>query len=107
MVNRSRRRASKYCSDIDFEQKHSQELKKWLDDSKDGIVYFTLGSMVNIETMPDEVIKGLYKAFEKIAPINVLMKVANKEKLLPGQPKNLITSSWIPQVPVLGNSQFR
>lgn len=82
-----------------------QDLKKWLDESKDGVVYFTLGSMVNIETMPDDDVKGLYAAFARIAPVRVLMKVANKDKLIPGLPKNVITSSWIPQVPVLG--EFR
>ena len=58
--------------------------------------------MVNIETMPDETVEDLYNVFKKISPVRVLMKVANKEKLLPGLPKNVITSSWIPQVPVLG-----
>ncbi|XP_043268666.1 UDP-glycosyltransferase UGT5-like [Venturia canescens] len=85
----------------------SKDLKKWLDESKHGVVYFTLGSMVNIETMPDDVIKGLYNSFEKIAPIKVLMKIANKDKLLPGQPKNLITSSWIPQVQVLAHKNTK
>ena len=58
--------------------------------------------MVNIETMPDETVEDLYNVFKRIAPVRVLMKVANKEKLLPGLPKNVLTSSWIPQVPVLG-----
>lgn len=77
------------------------EVQKWLDDSKDGCVYFTFGSMVRIETFPKEMIEMFYKSFEKIAPTRVLMKVAKKEELLPGLPKNVMTQSWFSQIPVL------
>lgn len=79
----------------------SPEVKKWLDESKDGCVFFTFGSMVRIETFPEHLVKELYKAFESIAPVRVLMKVAKKEDLLPGLPKNVMTQSWFPQTAVL------
>ncbi|KAK0092120.1 hypothetical protein PV326_002160 [Microctonus aethiopoides] len=78
-----------------------QELEKWLNESRAGVVYFTLGSMVNIETFPEETLKAFYSTFRKIAPVRVLMKIANKENLLPGLPDNVRISSWIPQTAVL------
>lgn len=79
-----------------------QDLQKFLDDSNDGVVYFTMGSMVLIETFPENIIKTLYESFSKIAPIRVLMKVPNPELLPPGLPKNVITHPWMPQQAVLG-----
>ncbi|XP_029165274.1 UDP-glucuronosyltransferase 2A3-like [Nylanderia fulva] len=75
----------------------SPEVQKWLDESKDGCIYFTFGSMVRIETFSKELVQQMYNAFEKIAPVRVLMKVAKKEDLLPGLPKNVMTQSWFPQ----------
>ena len=76
------------------------EVQKWLDASKDGCIYFTFGSMVRIETFPKPLLETFYKVFEKIAPVRVLMKVAKKEDLLPGLPKNVMIQSWFPQVSV-------
>lgn len=76
-------------------------MQKWLDESKHGCIYFTFGSMVRIETFSKELMEAFYKAFEKIAPVRVLMKVAKKEELLPGLPKNVMTQSWFSQIPIL------
>lgn len=73
-----------------------------MDDSSHGVVYFSLGSMVLIETLPKEQIKDIYASFEKISPVRVLMKIADVSKLPPGLPKNVKVLPWIPQQPVLG-----
>lgn len=73
-----------------------------MDESSDGVVYFTLGSMVLIETLPRDQLKELYTSFEKISPVRVLVKIVDKSKLPPGLPKNVKTLPWIPQQPVLG-----
>ncbi|XP_003700629.2 UDP-glucosyltransferase 2 [Megachile rotundata] len=77
------------------------DLQKWLDESKHGCILFTFGSMVRIETFPESLLRSVYKVFEKIAPVRVLMKVGKKEELLPGLPKNVMTKPWFPQVAVL------
>lgn len=73
-----------------------------MDESTQGVVYFSLGSMVLIETLPTEQLKELYASFEKISPIRVLVKIVDKSKLPPGLPKNVKTLPWIPQQPILG-----
>ncbi|XP_017795599.1 PREDICTED: UDP-glucuronosyltransferase 2C1-like [Habropoda laboriosa] len=87
--------------------KLSPELKSWLDSADHGLVYFTFGSMLNIETLPKETLLSLYASFAKISPVKVLMKCANTTKLPPSLPSNVITSPWIPQVAVLGHKNTR
>lgn len=57
-------------------------------------------SMMRIESFPKAVLETFYKVFEEIAPVRVLMKVAKKEELLPGLPKNVMIQPWLPQVAV-------
>ncbi|KAK0073832.1 hypothetical protein PV326_013027, partial [Microctonus aethiopoides] len=81
--------------------------KKWLDESRSGFIYFTFGSMVNIESFPKHTLENMYKSFRKIAPIRVLMKVARPDLLPPGLPKNVRTFSWISQLKVLKHKNIR
>lgn len=83
-----------------------QELEKWINDSKDGFVYFTFGSMVTIETFPREFLNILYASLGKIAPIRVLMKIPNPEKLPSGLPENIYMSPWMPQIKILSESFY-
>ncbi|KAK0175129.1 hypothetical protein PV327_008908 [Microctonus hyperodae] len=81
--------------------------KKWLDESTNGFIFFTLGSMVNIETFPEKIIGNIYKSFRKIAPVRVFMKVPQPELLPPGLPKNVRTFKWISQLKVLKHKNIR
>ncbi|XP_043518142.1 UDP-glucosyltransferase 2-like [Frieseomelitta varia] len=85
----------------------SPEVKKWLDESTQGCVFFTFGSMVRIETFPKPLIETFYKVFKRIAPVRVLMKVAKKEDLLPGLPKNVMVQPWYPQVTVFKHKNVK
>ncbi|XP_015113283.1 UDP-glucuronosyltransferase [Diachasma alloeum] len=84
-----------------------QEMEKWMNDSTSGVIFFTLGSMVNIETLPEVTMRALYSVFRRIAPVRVLMKVANESALPPGLPDNVRTFSWIPQVAVLAHKNTK
>lgn len=77
------------------------DVQKFLDDAKHGCVFFTFGSMVRIETLPDDIVKDLYKTFENIAPVRVLMKIAKPEELIPGLPKNVMIKPWFAQKAIL------
>lgn len=83
-----------------------QALEKWMNESTNGFIYFSFGSMVLIETFPLEFLNILYSSFSKIAPVRVLMKVPNPDKLPPGLPKNIYMSSWMPQIKVLSTLLF-
>lgn len=78
-----------------------QELQKWLDESKDGFIYVSFGSMMKIESFPKEILAEIYTAFAEISPIRVLIKVASPQDLPPGIPKNVMTLTWAPQISIL------
>lgn len=61
--------------------------------------------MVRIETFPRNIIDNFYKAFAKIAPVRVLMKIPRKEDLPEGLPKNVHVLPWMPQMKILRESQ--
>ncbi|XP_012154576.2 UDP-glucosyltransferase 2 isoform X1 [Megachile rotundata] len=82
-------------------------LEKWMNESKDGFIYFSFGSMVKIESFPAKYLKIFYSSLGKIAPVRVLMKIAKSEELPPGLPKNVHTLSWIPQVKVLKHPNIK
>lgn len=73
-----------------------------MDESTEGVVYFTLGSMVLIESLHEDTLKIFYASFAKISPVRVLMKIPHANKLPPGLPDNVLTLSWIPQQSILG-----
>ncbi|XP_048509528.1 UDP-glucosyltransferase 2-like isoform X1 [Athalia rosae] len=84
-----------------------RDLQKWLDESKDGFVYMSFGSMVRMETFPKEFLGEVYAAFEKIAPLRVLLKIAKPEELPAGLPKNVLTRPWLPQIGVLKHKNIK
>ena len=86
---------------IYFYETMFQELQKWLDESNHGCIYVSFGSMVKIESFPKEVLDAFYDTFRHISPVRVLMKIANKQELPSGLPKNVKTYHWLPQVDVL------
>ncbi|XP_051167479.1 UDP-glucosyltransferase 2-like isoform X2 [Leptopilina boulardi] len=85
----------------------SLELKKWMDDSIHGVIYFNLGAMMLIESFPRDTLLAFYASFAKVAPIRILMKIASEDKLPPGLPQNILTLSWIPQIPVLKHNNTK
>lgn len=84
----------------------AQDLQEWMDKSTHGVVCFTLGSMVLIETLPAEQLKEIYSSFGKISPVRVLMKVTDASKLPAGLPSNVKVLPWMPQQKVLGEFHF-
>ena len=73
-----------------------------MDESTNGVICFTFGSSMSIETMSKENLIDLYKTFSKLAPTRVIIKIANKELLPAGLPSNVKTLSWLPQSAILG-----
>lgn len=80
----------------------SKDLKRWMDESTNGVVYFSLGAKVLLESFPEQKLKQIYSSFAKISPVRVLVKVVNITNLPDGLPKNFKCMPWIPQQPVLG-----
>ncbi|XP_046736269.1 UDP-glycosyltransferase UGT5-like [Diprion similis] len=84
-----------------------KDLKKWLDDSTDGFVLITFGSMLKLETFPRENLVAIYSSLAKLAPIRVVVKVVNATELVPGLPSNVLTLPWVSQMAVLQHKNIR
>ena len=57
--------------------------------------------MVQVETFPKHVVDAIMKSFQSIAPVRVLMKVADL-KVFPSKiPENVLTQPWLNQIQVL------
>ncbi|XP_069681767.1 UDP-glycosyltransferase UGT5-like [Periplaneta americana] len=81
-----------------------QDLKKFLDDSKQGVVYFSFGSMVKMTTLPEEKRQAFMQAFAAL-PERFLLKW--EEESFPGKPENVKLVRWPPQVDVLRHPNVR
>lgn len=77
------------------------DLQKFLDNSKNGVILFSMGSIARSADFPEEKRNALIKSFAKLKE-NVLWKWEDEN--LPNLPKNVKIMKWIPQSDVLGLS---
>jgi glucuronosyltransferase len=66
-----------------------------LDEAEDGAIYFSLGTLVQGETLPEDKLQTFISVFSEL-PQRVLWKM-DKNVSLP----NVITSKWLPQSDIL------
>ncbi|XP_069693600.1 UDP-glycosyltransferase UGT5-like isoform X1 [Periplaneta americana] len=81
-----------------------KELQKFLDEAKDGFIYFSLGTNLRSDQISDEKRKALLDAFSEI-PQRVLWKFETEN--LSGLPSNVKISKWLPQSDVLAHSNIK
>ncbi|XP_058790295.1 UDP-glycosyltransferase UGT5-like isoform X2 [Phymastichus coffea] len=86
---------------VDHNESLPKAVQSWLDESTDGCIYFSFGSMIRIETFPRHILNAFYKSFENVKPVRVLLKITKPEELPPGLPSNVLTRPWFQQIAVL------
>lgn len=76
-------------------------MKKLLDASTDGVIYWSFGSMSRIETIPSEKLSGIFEAISEL-PQLVFVKM-DRRRLTKNitVPDNVYTMDWIPQYATL------
>lgn len=84
---------------IDHPKKLPQDLQDLMDNSKEGVIYFSMGSHVKSKNFSPERKQLFLDVFRKL-PVKVLWKY---EEELPGQPSNVFIKKWFPQQDILGN----
>ncbi|XP_069672948.1 UDP-glucosyltransferase 2-like [Periplaneta americana] len=77
-----------------------EDLQRFINESEHGVIYFSFGSMVQCETMPQEKLKALLGAFKEL-PQRILWKC--KEDAFQELPSNVKLLKWIPQNDVLAH----
>lgn len=76
-----------------------QDLKKFIEESKHGVIYISFGSMLKAASTPKDKLEAIFAALAEL-PQRVIFKW--EEKTLPGNPKNVYVSKWLPQNDILG-----
>ncbi|XP_041988993.1 UDP-glucosyltransferase 2-like [Aricia agestis] len=79
-----------------------KDLQELLDSSKQGYIYFSMGSVVQAKYFPESTKKALTKIFEQL-PYTVLWKDGPTEKL----PKNIYVKHWMPQTSILAHPNIK
>ncbi|CAH1402292.1 unnamed protein product [Nezara viridula] len=84
--------------------KLNEEWEKYLNESVDGVIYFSWGSHYKTENMRPHELTAFMSAFGKLKQ-RVLMKV--DEDTMPGKPDNVRLAKWVPQASILGHPNVR
>nr|QIK00369.1 UDP-glycosyltransferase [Xylotrechus quadripes] len=85
-------------------KKLPQDLQKYLDEAKQGVIYFSMGSNLKSNRLPVEKRDALLKAFGKRKE-KVLWKW--EDDTLPGQPPNVKLGKWLPQQEILAHPNVK
>ncbi|XP_017768994.1 PREDICTED: UDP-glucuronosyltransferase 2B15-like isoform X2 [Nicrophorus vespilloides] len=73
-------------------------IEKWINESKDGVIYFSMGSMIKGHTFPEHKKQAFLRAFGRLKQ-RVLWKWENDT--MPGKPDNVMIQKWMPQFDIL------
>ncbi|XP_059051970.1 UDP-glucosyltransferase 2-like [Achroia grisella] len=76
-----------------------EDLKKLLDNAKNGLIYFSMGSNLKSKDLPDNLKQGFLKIFRDLKQ-TVLWKF---EEAIPNLPKNVHIVQWAPQHSILAH----
>ncbi|KAJ8980271.1 hypothetical protein NQ317_005129 [Molorchus minor] len=77
-----------------------KDLKDFMDNATEGVVYFSMGSNIKPSQMVEEKRNAILRSFGKLKQ-KVLWKW--DEDNLPGKPNNVIISKWFPQQDILAH----
>ncbi|KAF2888854.1 hypothetical protein ILUMI_17320 [Ignelater luminosus] len=77
-----------------------EDLKKLMDNSKNGVILFSLGTNIKVDLLSLETRQALLKAFSRL-PQTVLWKFDSDN--IQELPKNVFIRKWLPQNDILGH----
>ncbi|XP_041972132.1 UDP-glucosyltransferase 2-like [Aricia agestis] len=86
------------------DEEMTNELKSYLDASKNGVIYMSLGSNVLPSLLPKEKLEIIIKVFAKL-PYNILLKWDDEN--IANQPRNVKVQKWFPQSTLLKHPNIK
>jgi UDP:flavonoid glycosyltransferase YjiC (YdhE family) len=81
-----------------------KDIKDFLDNAKEGVIYFSMGSNIQSTNLPTEKRDALLKTFSKLKQ-KVMWKWESDN--LPGKPDNVFIKSWYPQDDILAHPNVK
>ncbi|XP_045461720.1 UDP-glycosyltransferase UGT5-like isoform X4 [Harmonia axyridis] len=85
-------------------ESYPKDLKQILDNAKEGVVYFSLGTNVRFDHVQGDVKKNIMAALGDL-PYTVICKWESES--IEGQPKNVHLRKWLPQQAVLAHPNVK
>ncbi|XP_067012390.2 UDP-glycosyltransferase UGT5 [Anabrus simplex] len=82
----------------------SKNLQQFLDSCTEGVIYFSMGSMIRSSSFPNDKRQALLDAFLQL-PYKVLWKWEDDQ--VPGLPSNVKIEKWLPQYEILCHPNVR
>ncbi|XP_047997899.1 UDP-glycosyltransferase UGT5-like isoform X1 [Leguminivora glycinivorella] len=82
----------------------SGELKKFIEEAEHGVLYISFGSMLRATSTPRDKLEAIIGAVSQL-PQRVVFKW--EESDLPGNPKNIYVSNWLPQNDILAHPNVK
>ena len=76
-----------------------QDLQKFLDEAKEGFIFFSLGSNLHSDSLPKQKRQEILDAFSELRQ-RVVWKFESDN--LEGLPPNVKIGKWLPQSDILG-----
>ncbi|XP_060804234.1 UDP-glycosyltransferase UGT5-like [Amyelois transitella] len=77
-----------------------EDLKKFIEESKHGVIFISFGSMLRASSTPASLIQIIIDTVSEL-PQRIIWKW--EEGTLPGNPKNIYSSKWLPQNDILAH----
>lgn len=74
-----------------------QDILDFIEDSTNGVILFTFGSTIAVNSLPRNIITAFKEAIAQL-PQRVLLKYEGEMK---DKPKNVMTKKWLPQRDIL------
>ncbi|XP_066999951.2 UDP-glucosyltransferase 2 isoform X1 [Anabrus simplex] len=81
-----------------------QKIKQFIDEAKEGVIYFSMGSNVRSDRLSKTKIAAILEVFSEL-PQRVIWKWESDS--LPGQPANVMIAKWLPQQDILAHPNIR
>lgn len=81
-----------------------QDLQKYIDNAKHGVIYFNLGSMLEFNKLPISILNMIKEGFAEL-PQTILWKLET-DQLIKNKSKNVYTKKWFPQYDVLSKNKY-
>uniref|UniRef100_A0A1B6DQ16 UDP-glucuronosyltransferase n=1 Tax=Clastoptera arizonana TaxID=38151 RepID=A0A1B6DQ16_9HEMI len=82
------------------------DLKMWMENAKDGVIYFSLGSNFKATSLPANAQETFINAFARFPNTRFIWKWES-DKYFPGQPPNVKFIKWVPQQDLLAHPNIR
>ncbi|XP_072931510.1 UDP-glucosyltransferase 2-like [Epargyreus clarus] len=79
------------------------DFQKYIDESEHGVIYISFGSNMRTSTLPQTKLESIIAAVQEL-PQRVIFKW--ERKTLPGNPKNIYVSKWLPQNDILAHPKI-